>query len=145
MSLYLKKACIMYGVNTWIFGGVGYEQADMDSEEVERYDHIASDGGKVSYYVGERRMIDRTFRWQDDTLEESWRTFFRNSGGRGEPFWYYDDSPPICGSAGNAGGGAVCGGISTGVLVTLEPTQFRPGREDVDGYWAVQLTMRRVV
>lgn len=146
MSIYHKKACIMYGnPGTWIYGGVGYEQADTDYEQVERSDTVAADGSRVSYYTGERRFIDRTFRWQPDSLMEQWRTFFRTFGGRGEMFWYYDDAPPICGNAGNAGGGLYCGGTSVGVLVVLENTEFRPSREDADGYWSVQLTMRRAV
>lgn len=147
MGIYYKKACIMYGnPGTWIYGDVGYEQADTDHEQVERYDHVASGGARVSYYVGERRFIERTFRWQSDALIEQWRTFFRAHGGQGREFWYYDDAPPVYGTGSLFGAaGLKYGGTSVGVLVVLENTDFRPEREDVDGYWSHHLTMRRVV
>jgi len=146
MTTYLNKACIMYGnPGTWIFGGVGYEQGDSEYEQVERYDHVAADGTRASYYVGERRFITRTFRWQTDANMENWRTFFRTWGGKGKSFYYYDDQPPIYGDGSIFGAsGLYYGGGSTGVVVVLEDTEFRPEREEVDGYWSVVLTMRRV-
>lgn len=146
MSIYFEKACIAYGNPlVWIYGDVGYETADTEYEQVERHDQVAANGARASYYVGERRFIDRTFRWQPDARMEQWRTFFRNHGGRGKAFWYYDDAPPIYGAAGNFGAGLNYGGTSVGVLVYLENTEFRPEREDVDGYWMIQITMRRTV
>jgi hypothetical protein len=146
MSLYYRTGAFMYGnPGTWLFTDAPKEPGDTDTEQAERYDQVASNGARVSYFVGERRFIERVFRFQSDALLAQWRTFWREHAGRGKEFWYYEDTPPIYGTGDTFGdAGLVYGGSVAGVLVRAEQTDFRPEPEEVAGYWAIQLTMRRL-
>jgi len=147
---YFKQAAIAWiGIPFQTFlGRVGYEASDGEYTTVDRVDHVAADGQKVSYFIGERRFIIRSFRYQSDSALASFLSFFRTHGGQGKEFVYHEDAPPLCGLsyAGYASTSLICGGsVSAGIPVTLEDLEFRPTREEIDGYWQWVVTMRRKV
>src|SRR5690349_7141324 len=122
MTTYYRKGSICYGnPGTWIHTGSPKEQSDTDTKQAERYDQKASNGQRVSYFVGNADFLERTFRWLSDAILAQFQTFWDNHAGQGKEFYYYEDQPAIYGSAGLFGAaGLVYGGSVAGVLVKME-------------------------
>ena len=143
---YLRRPFFSYGSLDALYPGQEPE-SPRDRRIVEVSDHLAGDGKRYRYVVGSRRVIELSFRWQDDALVTQWLQFWDAVKGGAKFIYYDDDSVPKAGSSTIAGSSTVAGKTSSGSAVVaveavMDSTEFVAEQEDVDGYSRVSVTIR---
>jgi len=121
----------------------------VDTEGVDRFDHIAADGTKLSYLIGPRTFRDIGFRWISEAKKTQFQTFWAAVKG-GSTFRYASDDTVRKLGTGTLGDGYKLGQDLEGATITseyytAENTELVFTEDEVYGYWTTNMRMREVV
>ncbi len=147
--MHLRKPYFVYNDDTSYFYPDVPAQNIADTEGVDRFDHIAADGTKLSYYVGPRTFREVTFRWISESKKTDFKGFWDGIKGGGT-FRYATSSTVRKLGTGTLGDGYILGQDSDGVTITstyytAENTELVFSEDEVYGFWTTTIRMREVV
>ena len=147
--MHLRKPFFSYNNDVdYYYPGVPAQDI-VDTSGVDRLDHIAADGTKLSYYIGPRTFQDVVFRWISDGKKAEFQTFWGAIRG-GSTFRFISDDTVRTLGTGTLGDGYKLGQDSDGATITstyytAENTELIFTEDEVYGYWTTNLRMREVV
>ena len=147
--MHLRKPFFSYNQDiSYFYPGVPGQDI-VDTEGVDRFDHIAADGTKLSYLIGPRAFRDVAFRWISDAKKAEFLTFWDAIKG-GATFRYATDATVRKLGTGTLGDGYILGQDADGVTIsstyyTAENTELVFTEDEVYGYWTTNMRMREVV
>ena len=147
--MHLRKPFFVYNWDADYFYPDTPGENITDTEGVDRFDHIAADGTKLSYYVGPRTFRDVSFRWISDAKKTEFLTFWAAVKG-GAKFRYASDDTVRKLGTGTLGDLYILGQDIDGVTIsstyyTAENTELVFTEDEVWGRWTTNLRMREVV
>lgn len=147
--MHLKKPYFVYSNDiVHFYPGTPAENVT-DTDGAERHDHVATDGTKMSYYVGPRVFQEVTFRWLSDAKKVEFKTFW--AGVRnGSTFRFVTDDTVRRLGTGVLGDGYILGDDSDGDAIssteyTMDTTDMVFSQDEVYGRWTTTIRMQEVV
>jgi hypothetical protein len=147
--MHLVQPYFVYNHNesTWA-PGVPFTEWYTETLQAERYDQVAADGTRYSYFVGDRDIFDFRLQWLDDTDVDNFRPFWESVKDGSTFSIVLDDSVRKCGT-GTCGDGYFCGDDSDGDAITtvsmvLDSTEMTIQPGEVHGTWSIEFVARKV-